>query len=238
MAMPGIYLDFGLSFDDAANREDSEDALVRLLGLTSRLNMMQLRKDPTIPPLYESGVVYTEPDQLVDRSRVTPAKRKQLVALCREMGLTPEEALMMLRVANGIEIFLDLNGLYRRGRGDCNELVPVRIAELWRNGIMASPYLTHEQKTDGSGGHSYHAVVWYPHDDSIEDPSLILGMGGPARAAERHAEIQKNADRRAAYIAAAQQLMAEGAPPETVAPLIDSMGFVPRDGVFRVRRAA
>ena len=238
MAMPGIYLDFNLHFADAEDREDSEDALIRLLGLTSRLNMMQLRKDPTTKPLYESGVIYTEPDQVVDRSRVTAARKRRLVALCQEMGLTPEEALMMLRVANGIEIFLDLNGVYRRGKGDCNELVPIRIAELWRNGIMASPYLTREPKPNEKGGFSYHAVVWYPQDDTIEDPSLILGMGGPERAVERRLEIQKNADRRAAYVAAAGQLVDEGASPDSITPLIDSMGFVPRDGVFRIRRAA
>ena len=163
---------------------------------------------------------------------------KKLVALCKEMELEPEEALMMMRIAKGVEVFLDIPSLYSRGKGDCNELVPVRVAELWRAGIMASPFLV-DEGINGRGGHSYHAAVWYPEDDSMEDPSLIQGMGGPARDFERRLEIKKNADRRAIYAAAGQQLVAEGGvSPEVVASHIDSMGFVPRDGVFRIRRAA
>jgi hypothetical protein len=228
--MRDLHLGFKLDFDTPENREDSEDLLMRLLGITCRLNLMHLRKHPETKALYDSGVVYTPPDQCDGRPPLRRGQVKELLNLLRKMGAETETALMILRMLKGIEIFLDIPGLYRRGKGDCNELAPVRVAELWRAGIAASPYLT--KAPNERGGISYHAVVLWP-DGSSEDPSLILGMGGPERADERREEIRKNAERIGNYMAAAQQLIHAGAPPEAVGRQIDAMGLAPKDGVFR-----
>jgi hypothetical protein len=176
--------------------------------------------------------VYTPPDQADGRPPLKRSTLRKILSILRdEAQLDPETALMIVRMMKGIEIFLDIPTLYRRGKGDCNELVPVRIAELWRAGIMASPYLTFQEKPDG--GYAYHATVLWP-DQSVEDVSLITGMGGPSRAAERREEIRKNAERLSNYIEEAKRLIRAGeASPEEIERKIDLMGLAPRDGVFK-----
>jgi hypothetical protein len=226
-----IFLGVQLEFNTPQDQDDSEEFLTRLLGLVTLRNMMFLRKNPDTPKLYSTNVVYTPPDQSDGRPPLERAKVKKMLALLREMGQEPETALIVLRMLKGIEIFLDIPALFRRGKGDCNELVPVRCAELWCAGIAANPWLI---KARGEkGGWVYHNIVKWP-DGSGEDVSLILGMGGEARADERREEIRKNAERWATYMDAAQHLIqAEGASPVEVKQQIDSMGLAPRDGVFR-----
>jgi hypothetical protein len=127
---------------------------------------------------------------------------------------------MVIRIMKGVEIFMSIPELYRRGKGDCNELVPVRLAELWRAGILASPYLTKAPVLNEKGGISYHAVVLLP-DGSMEDPSLVAGMGGIERAADRREEIDANVYRLAKLIREVGPVQAQQA------------GFVPSSGVFR-----
>lgn len=231
MSMRDLHLGFRLDFDTPEAQDDSEDVLIRLLGLNSRLNLMYLRRFPETPLLYESGIVYTDPDQTDGRPPLTRSKLKKLLAMLRDLGLDPETALMIVRMVKGIEIFLDIPALLRRGKGDCNELVPMRIAELWRAGIMASPYLI--KARNSRGGWTYHAQVLWP-DGSSEDPSLILGMGGRERADERREEIRKNAERWGYYVQAANRLVsAEGASPAELTERIAQMGLWPRNGVFR-----
>jgi hypothetical protein len=222
---------FRLDFDTPEDREDSEDLIMRFLGLNCRYNKAYLRKNPETPSLYDSHVVYTPPDQADGRKPLSRDWLKKLLKMLRDQEVDPETALMIVRMLKGIEIFLDIPALYRRGKGDCNELVPVRIAELWRAGIAASPYLI--SAPNDRGGTSYHAIVLWP-DGSSEDPSLILGMGGPTRADERREEIRKSKERWGNYIAAAERLVAaEGVPPDVIGRRIDLMGIVPRNGVFR-----
>lgn len=229
--MRDIHFGICLDFDTPEDQDDSEDILMRILGINCRHNLMYLQKHPETPPLYDSGVVYTPPDQADGRPPLKKSDVSDLLALLRNMGAEPETALMIVRLLKGIEIFLDVQALYRRGKGDCNELVPVRVAELWRAGIAASPYLTKED--NDRGGITYHAVVLWP-DGSSEDPSLILGMGGPSRAADRAEEIRKNAERWRSYMSAAERLVvAEGVSPEAVGKKIDAMSLAPRDGVFK-----
>jgi len=231
MSMRSVHLDFKLNFDSPEDQEDSEDILLRIMGVNARLNAMFLRNHPDTKKLYESGIVYTPPDQADGRPPLKRGDLKTLLALLRKMGADPETALMCVRMLKGIEIFMDIPSLYRRGKGDCNELVPVRIAELWQAGIAASPYLI-KAKND-RGGMSYHAVVKWP-DGSAEDPSLVLGMGNQERADERREEIRKNAERLTTYIDAAKQLVAaEGASPTALSQQIDQMGLAPKDGIFR-----
>lgn len=233
MSMRGLHLGFELEFDTAEDRDDSEEILMRILGINCLLNKQYLRKNPDTPALYESGITYTPPDQDDGRRALRGSDMKDIVAVVKDKGADPETALMILRLMRGVEIFLDIPSLYRRGKGDCNELVPVRVAELWRAGIMASPYLVKSPAKNDRGGISYHAVVLWP-DGSSEDPSLILGMGGTDNAAERAEEVRKNVERWDTYVAAAQHLIqAEGAHPSEAGKQIDAMGLVPSNGVFK-----
>jgi len=228
MSMRSLHLGFELDFDSPEDREDSEDILLRLMGINARLNAQFLRKNPQTLPLYESGVVYAKPDQNDGRRKLTRSDTRRLIKLLKEFQVDPETGLMVLRIIRGVECFLDIPTLYARGKGDCNELVPVRLAELWNAGVPASPYLV--PAPNDKGGISYHAVVLH-QDGSTEDPSAVLGMLPPADRAE---EVRKNFERWSNYMNAAEHLVQnEGAPPKLVADQVDAMGLVPRDGVFR-----
>lgn len=231
MSMRDIHLGVRLDFETPEQQEDSEEILDRLLGVVCRLNKQHLRRNPNTPSLYESGVRYSPPDQA--RAAPDPKALKKIVEILKGIeGVGPEIGDMVVRIVRGVETFADIPTLYRRGHGDCNELAPVRVAELWRAGINARAYLTVEP--NDRGGKTYHCVVQWP-DGSSEDPSLILGMGGPEREADRQEEIRKNKERWSNYMAAAQHLVeAEGVSPKVAGKQIDLMGLLPRDGVFRV----
>jgi hypothetical protein len=232
-------MDVSLPFDNPEDQDDSEYILLNAIGITARINKMHMRRgNPATggrpyPLLYESGVVYTKPDQSDGRRQLSKREKQRLIDFLKDAGQEPETALMCLRVIQGIEIFLGIPELYQRGKGDCNELVPVRLAELWSAGIAASPYLTRQTRAGGSGGFVYHAMIKY-EDGSSEDPSAILGMHGPDGADLRNEEIRKNVERWENHIKEAQRLAAADA---SLAPhaakQIDQMGFVPRGGVFR-----
>jgi hypothetical protein len=66
-------------------------------------------------------------------------------------------------------------------------------------------------------------------DDTIEDPSLILGMEG-WNSPRRRTEIEKNYARKDRMVAAAMDLMDGGASPEVLGSMIDEAGFVPVGG--------
>lgn len=233
MALRSIHLGVTLPFETTEEMQDSEEILDNLLAIVCRVNRQYLRRNPNTPSLYESGVVYAPPEQSV-APPIEKDKLQELFRLLKEMKQEPHTAMMVYRIISGIESFLDIPNLYKRGRGDCNELVPVRIAELWRAGVLARPYLQKSPLPNAFGGITYHVIVQWP-DKSGEDPSLILGMGGPMRAADRREEIRKNKERWSTYMAAAQHLVqAEGALPEEVGQQIDMMGLMPKDGVFRI----
>ncbi|SRR5579862_446108 len=75
---------------------------------------------------------------------------------------------------------------------NCDNVATWRAAELRQNGIEASPYIVWRRRLDG--GYTYHVVVRWP-DNSLEDPSLLLGMGGADRKADRDEQIRANAER-------------------------------------------
>jgi hypothetical protein len=102
-----------------------------------RVNGLVLDKDPSIPPVYESGARWRN---------IRHGNWRRADQICRE------------------------------GWGDCEGLSSWRTAELRRNGedpeARVGVYHT--------GPRKYHAVV-IRGDDTIEDPSLALGMTPPRR---------------------------------------------------------
>lgn len=72
------------------------------------------------------------------------------------------------------EVFQDLASLAVTGKGDCEDLVAARVAELRSQGIKAMPHLDQSGSTP-SGGRLFHVVVKLP-TGRTEDPSAKLGM--------------------------------------------------------------
>jgi len=75
---------------------------------------------------------------------------------------------------------------------NCDNLGAWRAAELRQQGIAASPFITWRKRADG--GVTYHVIVRWP-DNTLEDPSMLLGMGGPARKEDRDQQIKYNLER-------------------------------------------
>ncbi len=109
------------------------------LDASTAWSMRQLHDHPA-PPLYSAGIVY----------RREPT--------CRDESGT-------LRIC---EEFLTARCVYDRGAGDCDDLAPLRAAELRLQGERANAYA----RRSAAGWH----VVVRRGDGTIEDPSAILGM--------------------------------------------------------------
>lgn len=224
--MRDIVLGCSLPFETEADRRASEHILLDLLGAVCLLNLRYLDQRPETPRLYDSGVTYCPPDQTT-RPPLDPQHLAELRALLTHMGQEREVQDLIERILRGVEIFLDVPALYARGMGDCNELVPVRIAELWQAGIDACPHLVKEQ--NALGGWTYHAVVKWP-DGSQEDPSRILGMGEPEL---RREEIRKNVERYAIHLGNGVVVCGMGGyPKEALRQQMQLLGLLPRNGVF------
>ncbi len=72
----------------------------------------------------------------------------------------------------------DIPTIMEDGQGDCEDIACWRIAELIHAGIRGvRPYLRWRKRSDNH--YTYHVLVYLP-DGRIEDPSLALGMAGPA----------------------------------------------------------
>ena len=67
----------------------------------------------------------------------------------------------------------DIPRVIRAGWGDCDDLVPWRLAELRRSGVAAKAVVIGTR----NGENLYHTYVSLP-DGRTEDPSRILGMRG------------------------------------------------------------
>lgn len=69
--------------------------------------------------------------------------------------------------------WLDIPSVLDKGCGDCDDLVPWRLAELWRMGVNASAKALHQELSDGSV--LFHIRILHRNGE-IEDPSARLGM--------------------------------------------------------------
>ena len=74
-----------------------------------------------------------------------------------------------VKMAGEPESWLNVEQLYRRGKGDCEDITAARVAELRLLGIDAQPYVKQ------SGPRKFHALVLMP-SGRFEDPSRKLGM--------------------------------------------------------------
>lgn len=229
--MRSLFLDVQLNFASAKQAALSEKVLLRTLGLVAVLNHNYLLDNPGTPKLYSkaAGIEYCKPDQM-EGSWVDKLKIRDLARYLRSIGADDEHIAILLRLVSGVEIFQDTPTLYKRKRGDCDRLVAARLGELWFAGIMASPYLI--PFANGSGGTTYHAVVLHS-DNTTEDPSLILGMGGSAATRQRAEEIRKNYERKDNLVRAACELMTvNDESPEMLGAFIDAAAYVPHGGFY------
>lgn len=114
------------------------------------------------------------------RERVFEALAAALAAA--NVELLRSRRLPML-YASGVEYIGDDDGgedpwrdalrVLELGGGDCDDLVPWRLAELWLAGVRASPVAHLEHFADGTS--RVHLTVRLP-DGRVEDPSRVLGM--------------------------------------------------------------
>lgn len=123
--------------------------LAHVLEHLVELDAATLAHNPSIPPLYATGVRYERESRLARSGRDVA-------------GIDP-------RSGDVEERFNHLARVLEIGAGDCDDLACWRAAELRvRHGIMA-------RAIPVAVSSGYHVVVQYP-DGTIEDPSLKLGM--------------------------------------------------------------
>lgn len=196
-------------FPDESERESSQKRVLWLLQALTNIDRLYLQEHPETPRIYQSGIKYKAPAQFEQED--VPEMKTLGEYLARKgapdsvMGAYKSVAGM---VGNG-EHFRDIPRIIENGGGDCDNVASWRAAELCELGIAAKPYITWRKRPDG--GTTYHVVVLWP-DGTHEDPSLLLGMGGESRAADRKEEERKLGERTADFIAG----YARGAKRDTV----------------------
>jgi hypothetical protein len=159
--------------------------------------MAYLKDHPDTPRLYESGVSYERPAQFQGECPEVVLLRELLGDRVRDPRA--KDLLKLIQAVLGGERFRDIGRALKKKLIDCDNLATWRAAELRQAGIPADPYIKWRTRLDG--GNTYHVLVRWPFavdsapDGFLEDPSLLLGMGGPARKADRDREIWKNAER-------------------------------------------
>ncbi len=184
-----ILFDTCLFGSESAPDDSRQDLLFALEALT-QLDQSYLKTHPGTPLLYNSGVVYERPGQFIGECEEVQTLKKALGWKTTNPKIAG--ALSTVQQVLGGERFRDIGRILEKGAVDCDNLACWRAAELRQNGIKASPYITWRPRLDG--GVTYHVLVRWP-DGTTEDPSLLLGMGGEARRADRDKEIAKNAQR-------------------------------------------
>lgn len=68
----------------------------------------------------------------------------------------------------------DIPTVLQRGCGDCDDLVPWRLAELLNDGVNAEAHAIEQRLNNGDT--VFHLLIRYPGSNQTEDPSAILGM--------------------------------------------------------------
>lgn len=187
-----ILCDLSL-FNDASESDVSRGGLLWFLESLTQWDQLLLKKYSSIPKLYKSGVKYAQPAQM--RTGEVPELARIVASLQKhgERDANVWADIEELRHMVGGERFRDIRRIIEAKLCDCDNLAAWRCAEIRNAGVVgAKPYITWRKRPDG--GTTYHALVWWP-DDTTEDPSLILGMGGEEKVKERKEELRKNAER-------------------------------------------
>lgn len=183
-------------FSGADDTEETRKDLCWWLEALTQRNQDYLKQRPTTPRLYKSGVTYAVPKQHDGECEEVHVLRKALGGMARQKDVY--RILEKMQAVFGGEHFCDIGRILEYGSIDCDGLACWRAAELRQEGIKARPYMTH--RVTPFGQTIYHALVLWPPFGNVpyetsEDPSLLLGMGGPAKAAARAEEIRKNTER-------------------------------------------
>jgi len=183
-------------FSGADDTEQTRKDLMWFLEALTQRNQDYLRQRPNTPRLYKSGVRYAVPKQFDGECEEVSVLKRALGKAARERDV--RRVLEKVQAVFGGEHFCDIGVILELGEIDCDGLACFRAAELRQMGIQARPYMTSRERL--GGGTTYHALVLWPPFGNVnyvtsEDPSLLLGMGGSERAADRAEEIRKNKER-------------------------------------------
>ncbi len=236
--MRHIHEEYGSLFDGSDARADgqptdSETYLLWKMENVADDNLKWLARHPDAPLLYDTDVVYDLPEQL--KKPISARAKTQVAAILRKDGVSDSKIRSTIDFLEGVETFYDTPRLYEEGKGDCNILVPTRMAELRRAGIPAKAVMVKKQGEDGID--YYHAQIEVPPmagiaeiagvpQPSIEDPSVILGMCGAGH--EMREEMLRNVERVQAMCGhAAGVLGFLGGDGPAVGRHIQMCGFVP-----------
>lgn len=236
--MRHIHEEYGSLFDGSDARADgqptdSETYLLWKMEQVADENLKWLERHTDAPLLYDTDVVYDLPEQL--KRPVSSVAKAQVAKILRKDGASQSKIRSTIDFLDGVETFYDTPRLYEEGKGDCNILVPTRIAELRRVGIPAKAVMV--KKTGEDGVNYYHAQLEIPPipgiaevdgvpQPSIEDPSVILGMSGVGP--EMREEMRRNVERVQAMCGrAAAVLGVFGGNGPAVGARIQMCGFVP-----------
>lgn len=192
MSLRYILFDVDL-FRNEDSRPNSQKRTLVLLEALTLINEFYLFENPRTPLIYHAGIKYKLPAQFehdqipsvgvlsdyMDETQAPAKVRRAFTDISHQVG--------------GGECFRDIPRIIQNGGGDCDNVACWRAAEIRHHlGVAAQPYITWRKREDG--GTTYHVIVLWP-DGSSEDPSLLLGMGGPARAADRREEERKLGER-------------------------------------------
>ena len=183
------------TFASGEERAEGERSIMWVLEALCQRNQSYLRANPRTPHLYKSGVKWSAPKQLSGDVDEVKILREALGSAARRGDV--RRVLDKVQEVFGGEHFCDIGRIYEMGEIDCDGLACARVAELRQAGIQAKPFMTSRER---DGGTTYHAlVIWPPlgpcNYETSEDPSLLLGMYQPQRAADRAEEIRKNVER-------------------------------------------
>jgi hypothetical protein len=188
--------------DGDADRANSQKRVLCLLEALVWCNRLYLQQHPETPLIYQSGIKYKVPAQFeqeqlpeVDKVRGYLKKKGAPDDVVRAFATLSD-------MCGGGEHFREIPRIIENGGGDCDNVASWRVAELREKGVDAKPFITWRQRPDG--GYTYHVTVLLP-DGSSEDPSLLLGMGGANRAADRAREEQKLGERTAEFISGLEE---------------------------------
>lgn len=191
-----VLFDLSLFADDS-DRENSQKRVLWLLQALTNCDRLYLQENPDTPLIYQSGIKYKVPAQFEQEE----VPEIETVRSFLNKNSAPDSVLKALTalsdMTGGGEHFRDIPRIIENGGGDCDNVASWRAAELCEMGIPAKPYITWRKRADG--GTTYHVVVLWP-DGTHEDPSLLLGMGGASRTADRVEEERKLGERTGDFV--------------------------------------